>query len=68
METYRFQCVREGKVVATQFQDLPDDFCAIDAARDLAALFEIEVSCGERYVARVRPGDAPPKTTDRYGG
>lgn len=55
MTVYTFQ-LRDGEVEEEVNQDLSDDLEALKIAKILAANFDVEVSCGGRFVARVAKG------------
>jgi hypothetical protein len=60
MASYRFLLLNQGRVVRVADHNFANDLDALDRARELSAVFEVEIWQGVRRAARVKLHDELP--------
>ena len=68
MSKYQFHYFSNGEVEKTEMKISGDDLDALKLARKMCRSAEVVIWDRQRFVARVKPNDAPPSAGDRNGG
>jgi hypothetical protein len=68
MTAYRFDFRRDGTTLYHAVHEFRDDLDALEAAEKLESEFEVNIWCGERLVARVKPHNEPSTGADEMAG